>query len=153
MKDCIFCEIVSGKRESARIWEDKKFLAILDGNPNVKGMTLVLTKDHYDSYVFDIEGRLYREYMAAAKEVARILEKGLKVKRVALVMEGLGVNHAHLKLYPIYGLGGKFVETWAAEREYFEAYPGYISTRLGPKREAAELEKVAREIAEGNRGK
>jgi Diadenosine tetraphosphate (Ap4A) hydrolase and other HIT family hydrolases len=80
MKDCIFCEIVSGKRESARIWEDKKFLAILDGNPNVKGMTLVLTKDHYDSYVFDIEGRLYREYMAAAKEVRKDTREGIEGK-------------------------------------------------------------------------
>ncbi|RLI27393.1 hypothetical protein DRO58_04415, partial [Candidatus Bathyarchaeota archaeon] len=47
----MFCEIVEGKSDSAKIWEDEEFLAILDVNPNVKGMTLVLTKKHYDSYI------------------------------------------------------------------------------------------------------
>jgi len=51
VEECIFCEIVEGKRDSAKIWENEEFLAILDVNPNVKGMTLVLTKKHYGSYI------------------------------------------------------------------------------------------------------
>ena len=45
--------------------------------------------------------------MAAAKKVAKILERGLSVKRVAMVMEGMGINHAHIKLYPLHGLKEK----------------------------------------------
>jgi histidine triad (HIT) family protein len=45
MKDCIFCKIANGEIESVKIWEDKDFFAILDVNPNTKGMTLVLTKN------------------------------------------------------------------------------------------------------------
>jgi len=110
MKNCIFCKIIKREIDSAKIWEDKDFLAILDVNPNTKGMTLVLTKKHYDSYAFKIPKKIYQKFMLATKKVAKILEKGLKVKRVAMVMEGMGVNHAHLKLYPLYGLNKKFEE-------------------------------------------
>lgn len=150
MNDCIFCKIVKGEIESVKIWENSEFLAILDVNPNVEGMTLLLTKDHYDSYVFDIGDETYKRYFVAAKKVVRILERGLKVKRVALVMEGLGVDHAHLKLYPLHGLDKKFSETWAKGRVYFERYGGYISTQLGPKRDHEYLQRVAKKILKGN---
>ena len=56
---CIFCRIVKGELDSARLWEDDEFLAILDVNPNTRGMTLVLTKQHYDSYIVDMPDDLY----------------------------------------------------------------------------------------------
>lgn len=146
MKDCVFCKIVSGEFDSAKVWEDENFLAFLDINPNTHGMTLVLPKKHYDSYVVDMPDKEYFEYFAAVKKVAKMLEKALSVKRVALVMEGLGVNHAHIKLYPIHGLKEMFEEIWANERVFFENYKGYISTQLGPKKDLEELKKLAEEI-------
>ena len=50
--DCVFCKIASGEFDSAKIWEDDNFLAVLDLNPNVKGMTLVMPKKHFDSDAF-----------------------------------------------------------------------------------------------------
>ena len=146
MENCIFCKIVKGEIDSAKIWEDDKFLAILDVNPNTKGMTLVLPKQHFDSYVFDTEDQDYQELMLASKKVAKILEKGLEVKRVALVMEGMGVNHSHIKLYPLYGLEEKFQEMWAKDSVFFHNYIGYISTQLGPKADINDLKKLAEEI-------
>ena len=145
-KDCIFCKIVAGEIPSVKIWEDEKHLAILDISPNVEGMTLVITKEHYDSDATDMPDGAYSPLMLAAKKVAKLLEKSLKVKRVALVMEGLGVNHVHIKLYPIYGLDEKFKEIWAKEEVYFDKYLGYISTQLGPKRSHEELQRVANKI-------
>src|SRR3990167_1070992 len=110
MTDCIFCKIIRGQLQSVKIWEDDNFLAILDVNPNTKGMTLVIPKKHYDSYVFDMPDEMIQKLIMASKNVARILEKGLKIKRVAMVMEGMGVNHAHIKLYPLHGIKDKFVE-------------------------------------------
>jgi len=144
--DCIFCKIAKGEILSEKIWEDEKHLAILDINPNTEGMTLVLTKVHYDSDITDMPGKEYSDLMLAAKKVAKILEKGLNVKRVAIVMGGLGVNHAHVKLYPIHGLDEKFKEIWAGEKIYFNKYEGYISTQLGPKKSSEELKKVAEKI-------
>ncbi len=148
MENCIFCKIAKGEIDSAKIWEDGEFLAILDVNPNTKGMVLVLPKQHYDSYVFDMDDNVYQELMLVSKKVAKILEKGLEIKRVALVMEGMGVNHAHIKLYPLYGIEEKFEEIWAKKRVFFEKYQGYISTQLGPKADIQELKKLAEKIGE-----
>ena len=144
--DCIFCKIVKGEIPSVKIWEDTKHLAILDAFPNVEGMTLIITKEHYNSDATDMPDEAYKNLMMAAKTVAKILEEKLKVKRVALVMEGLGVNHVHIKLYPLYGLEKKFEEMWTKEQVYFERYQGYITTMTGPKKPIEELEKVAKKI-------
>ena len=146
MKSCIFCKIVKGEIDSVKIWEDKDFLAILDVNPNTKGMTLILTKKHYSSYAFKMPKKIYQKFMLAAKKVAEILEKGLKVKRVAMVMEGMGIDHAHLKLYPLYGLNKKLKSIWAKKRIFFKNYQGYISTQLGPPADPNELKKIAGKI-------
>jgi len=146
MEKCIFCEIAKGNIPAVKIWQNEDFVAILDLNPNTKGMTLVLTKDHYDSYAFDMPDDIYQKFTLASKEVAKILERGLGVKRVAMVMEGMGINHAHIKLYPLYGLEEKFKETWSKDKVFFEKYEGYISTQLGPQKTTEELEKIADEI-------
>jgi len=144
--DCIFCKITKGDIPAVKIWEDKDFLAILDLNPNTEGMALLLTKEHYDSYVFDMPDLIYKKFFLASKKLAKLMEQGLGVHRVALVMEGMGVNHAHIKFYPLHGLEEKFKETWAKERAYFDNYPGFISTQLGPQKTNSELEKVAEKI-------
>ncbi len=146
MKDCIFCKIIKGEIESVKIWEDENFIAILDSYPNVKGMALVISKDHYDSYVFDMPDDIYSNFLLAAKKVTKILEKGLKIQRVAMVMEGMGVNHAHIKLYPLHGIKEKFQEMWAKDKIFFDSYEGYISTQFGPKASLDELKKIAEEI-------
>lgn len=150
MKDCIFCKIIRGEIDSAKIWENENFVAILDVNPNTKGMTLVIPKRHYESDIFAMPDKDYQQFMLAAKEVSHILTRGLEVKRVAIVAEGMGVNHAHLKLYPLFGLDEKFVETIAPQRIFFNNYPGYLSTRLGPLKDLAELKKIAQEIKNKN---
>jgi len=144
--DCIFCKIVKGEIPSVKIWEDKKHIAFLDIFPNTKGMTLIIPKKHFDSDATDMPDKEFSDLMMATKKVAKMLEKGLKIKRVAMVMEGLGVNHVHIKLYPIHGLEEKFKETWAKKEIYFNRYEGYISTQLGPKKSPEELNKIAEEI-------
>jgi len=132
MEDCIFCKIIRDEIPSVKIWEDEKFVAFLDVMPNTKGMTLVVPKEHMGSYLFDKKDDVICDIVIAGRTVANILEKGLGVKRVALVMEGLGVNHLHLKLYPIY--------------QDSEEYEGHITTELGPKKSMDELEEIKKEI-------
>ena len=143
MKDCIFCKIVRGEVPAVKIWEDKEFFAFLDINPNTEGMTLVIPKKHFDSDVFDMLEEDYKKLMIASRKVAKLLIKGLKVKRVSFVMEGMGVNHIHVKLYPLHGLKEKFTEMWAKEKVYFDSYPGYLTTQLGPQKPIDDLNKVA----------
>ncbi|MCK4647867.1 HIT domain-containing protein [Candidatus Pacearchaeota archaeon] len=146
MKDCVFCKIVRGEIPCVKIWEDENFLAFLDINPNTEGMTLVIPKKHFDSDAFEMPEKDYTELMVAARKVARILEKGLQVKRVSLVMEGMDVDHMHIKLYPLHGLDEKFKEMWHPEKIYFDKYEGYLTTQLGPEKSVEECEKVAEKI-------
>ena len=148
--DCIFCKIASGEIDSAKFWEDDEFMAILDIMPNTKGMALVITKKHYDSYAFDLPDDVYIRAMEAAKKVGRMLEKGLGVKRVAMVVEGMGINHFHIKLYPLHGLKEKFEKIWADKKVFFEKYEGYITTLTGPTADMAELKKLAEQIKKAN---
>lgn len=142
MSECIFCKIIRGEIPSYKIWEDKDHIAILDIFPNTKGMTLILTKKHYDSYAFDMPDDAYLKVMLAAKTVSKIVDERLGTQRTALVMEGMGVNHVHIKLYPLHGLENKFKETWSKEKIFFENYEGYISTMLGPEATKEELQEM-----------
>ena len=146
MKKCIFCKIVKGEIPCHTVYEDKKFLGLLDINPNTNGMTLVIPKKHYDSYVIKMPNKEYGELMLTVKKVAKLIDKKLGVKRTALVMEGLGINHAHIKLYPLHGLKSSFVETWAKKKIFFKKYQGYISTQLGPLARKKTLERIAKKI-------
>lgn len=144
--NCVFCKIIAGEIPSVKVWEDENFVAILDINPNTEGLTLVIPKDHYDSDPTDMPEEVYTKFFLTIKKLAKQLEKGLGVKRVAIVLEGMGINHVHGKLYPLHGLEEKFTEMWAPEKVYFDKYEGYISTQLGPQRTQEELEEVARKI-------
>ncbi|MBI2658748.1 HIT domain-containing protein [Candidatus Woesearchaeota archaeon] len=46
-KQCVFCQIIAGKVQSRKVYEDEKALAILDINPSNPGHILLLTKEHY----------------------------------------------------------------------------------------------------------
>lgn len=143
MTDCIFCKIIKDEIPSVKIWEDKNFIAILDAFPNTKGMALVMPKKHYDSDAIEMNDRIYKDFFSAAKKVAKILKKGLGVNRVALVMEGMGVNHAHIKLYPLHGVGKNWKPVWAEEKIFLKKYQGHLTTQLGPQANIKELQKIA----------
>jgi histidine triad (HIT) family protein len=46
-KNCIFCQIMDGKVNSKKIYEDDKCIAILDINPSNPGHVLLMPKEHY----------------------------------------------------------------------------------------------------------
>lgn len=151
MEKCIFCKIIKEEIDAARVWEDDKFLAILDVFPNTKGMTLVIPKEHHDTYIGGIPDTVFSEFLLAAKKVAKILEKAFDVKKVAFVIEGTGVNHAHVKLYPLRGSEEEFKDTWPTSKVCFEKYEGYVSTQHGPQADLNELKKIAEKIKQKNK--
>jgi len=146
MKDCVFCQIVEGKIPSHKIYEDDEHLAFLDIHPNTRGMTLVIPKKHFDSYAFDMSRDDYLKLLEVSRKVAKALDKALGCKRTAMVMEGMGINHAHIKLYPLYGINEKFEKNVAKKVKFFDHYEGYIATFMGPRAKDEELEELASKI-------
>jgi histidine triad (HIT) family protein len=45
-KGCIFCQIISGKVKSRKVYEDESFFGVLDINPAAPGHVLLLPKRH-----------------------------------------------------------------------------------------------------------
>ena len=145
MEGCIFCKIAKGEIDSAKIYEDENCLAFLDLNPAVKGMTVLIPKKHFGSYAFEMPDEDYKNLMLTAKKIGLVLDKKLGIQRTALVAEGMGVNHAHVKLYPLPAID-EFKVQEPKERIFFEKYEGHISTQLGPKADINELKKLAKSI-------
>lgn len=143
---CLFCEITKDKIPSYKIYENERFIAILDIFPNIKGQTLVLPKEHVGSYAFDMSDEQLAEFMQFTKQVTRILETRLPVPRVHLVLEGTAIDHLHAKLYPAIGMKNKDDRVVAEEKVKFEKYPGYISTLLGPRASDEELEALQKQL-------
>ena len=96
----IFTRIVRGEIPSYKVAEDERFFAFLDINPLTKGHTLVVPKLETD-YLFDLDDRTLADMIVFAKRIARKLKEKIECKRVAVVVLGLEVPHAHIHLIPI----------------------------------------------------
>ncbi|OGG47637.1 diadenosine tetraphosphate hydrolase [Candidatus Kaiserbacteria bacterium RIFCSPHIGHO2_02_FULL_50_9] len=147
--DCIFCDIVSGKAPSHKVWEDRKHLAFLSIFPNTEGVTVIIPKKHYPSYTFDLSDVVLSELTLASKKVAKLFDSKLRgVGRTALVFEGYGVDHAHTKLFPMHGTAktGKWKKIASSVDKYFNKYEGYISSHDYKRANDTKLAKLARKI-------
>lgn len=136
---CIFCKIVAGEMPSTKIYEDNDFLAILDAYPNTKGQTLIIPKKHITSDIFDADFDYVHKALDIAKKVAEQLKQKLGPDRVALVSEGVFIEHMHLKLYPLYNTAKNADADY--EPVYFDEFPGFLTTKMGPR--------VSPEVLEG----
>lgn len=96
----IFSKIAAGEIPSYKCAESEKFYAFLDINPVAKGHTLVIPRREVD-YIYDMDDDELAEYQVFAKRVATALKKAFPCKKVAQVVLGLEVPHAHIHLIPM----------------------------------------------------
>ena len=96
----IFSKIIEGVIPCYKVAENERCFAFLDIAPLTKGHTLVVPKIEVD-YIFDLDDDTLKEMMIFAKGVAQLLKLKIKCKRVAIVVIGLEVPHAHIHLIPI----------------------------------------------------
>lgn len=96
----IFSKIAAGEIPSYKCAESEKFYAFLDINPLALGHTLVIPREETD-YIFDIDDATLAEFQIFAKKVAIALKAAFPCKKVAQVVLGLEVPHAHIHLIPM----------------------------------------------------
>lgn len=96
----LFTKIAAGEIPSYKCAENDKFYAFLDISPLAKGHTLVIPRKEVD-YIFDMEDADLAEFEVFAKKVARALKAAFPCKKVAQVVLGLEVPHAHIHLIPM----------------------------------------------------
>jgi diadenosine tetraphosphate (Ap4A) HIT family hydrolase len=148
--DCIFCQISQNKSPSHKIWETETHLAFLSIYPNTEGFTVVIPKEHYDSYAFEQADQVLSDLVIATKKVANILDNYFAdVGRCGMFFEGYGVDHLHSKLFPMHGTSN--MTKWAPiesgdYNRYFEKYPGYLSSNSGKRADDQQLADLAGKI-------
>ncbi|MBI2475826.1 MAG: HIT family protein [Candidatus Taylorbacteria bacterium] len=147
--NCIFCKIAKGEAPAHKIWEDGKHLAFLSIFPNTEGFSVVITKEHYPSYAFDLPEEVLIGLVKAAKQAAKLLDAKLEdVGRTGMIFEGFGVDHLHAKLFPMHGTEN--IKEWKPIKsnvdKYFEKYEGYISSHDWKRADDAKLAELARRI-------
>lgn len=148
---CIFCEIAAGRFSTPGIfWENQEFMAFLSIDPNTEGFSCVIPKEHFGSDIMKMSDDVLGRFVLATKKVTQILENYFPdVGRVGVIMEGTGINHAHMKLFPMHGTEymkrGEWKQILSGKEFWFDKYEGWISSGSGP---MANMDKLA-ELAEG----
>jgi len=98
---CIFCDIVAGKAESYRIYEDELSLCLLDINPYAKGHCLVIPKRHV-AWWYELNDRETESLFRAARIVSNKMMKAFSPDFVCMFARGRRIPHTHLFLIPTY---------------------------------------------------
>ncbi len=96
----IFTRIIQGEIPCYKVAEDDKYFAFLDINPVAKGHTLVIPKVEIDN-LFDLNDDTLAGLTLFAKQIARKIQDYTQCKKVAMVVLGLEVPHAHIHLIPM----------------------------------------------------
>ena len=101
MEDSIFTKIIKGEIPCRRVYEDEQTFAFMDIHPVQHGHVLVVSKRQVANF-YELEDGEYQALMATVKKIALRLESIFpEKKKIAAVIEGLEVDHVHVKLYPI----------------------------------------------------
>jgi histidine triad (HIT) family protein len=96
----IFSKIINGEIPSYKVAENEEFFAFLDINPLKAGHTLVVPKKETD-YIFDLEDVSLSAMMLFSKKIASAIKSAFPCNRIAVVILGLEVPHAHIHLIPM----------------------------------------------------
>jgi histidine triad (HIT) family protein len=99
MQDSIYTKIIKGEIPCHKIYEDDLTLAFLDIHPKTPGHVLVVPKKQID-HIWDLDDEDYKAIMNAVRKVGIRIRKVLAPKRVGIQVEGIGVPHVHVHVFP-----------------------------------------------------
>jgi histidine triad (HIT) family protein len=124
-----FTPILNGTAPCHRVLEDAAHLAFLEPSPLAPGHVVVLPKKEINHF-FDLEDEELAAFMRFAKKVARGLKRAIACEKIAVVVYGIKVRHAHMHLVPVVGV------------------PGELDLANAKKADETDLETIADEIRE-----
>lgn len=102
--DCIFCKILNGDIPSRKVFENERFIAILDAFPANEGHTLVIPKRHFEN-IFEIDEETISEAYKIAKNIAEKIKANMGIENINILQNngataGQSVNHFHIHIIP-----------------------------------------------------
>lgn len=99
---CIFCRIIAGEIEAARVYENDRVIVFLDNTPLFPGHCLVCPKEHYET-LMDVPQDQLEGLFATAQTVARAVEAGLGAEGSFIAINNKvsqTVPHFHVHVVP-----------------------------------------------------
>jgi len=131
---CLFCQIVEGKIETTKVYEDENILAMLDIAPAALGHIIVIPKQHYP-LLFQLPEQLLSNLLKVVgflEEIAVNVTKshGINIHIAQGTIAGQTIPHLAVHLIPRHEKDGIGFE-WARKRV-----------------EKKELERIGKEIRE-----
>jgi beta-aspartyl-peptidase (threonine type) len=129
-------------RQVLTIYEDEHVEAFLSSRPSTPGETVArikagslstLSKDNFVSALL------------SAKSAASIVKTAVKVQRVSLVTTA----DSEIRLIPLHGIGTEWKQVNDPVLHYWTEYPGFVSSKSGPKISNEALCKAQTHITQG----
>jgi histidine triad (HIT) family protein len=99
----VFTMIINGDLPARFVWKDERCVAFLSINPLAPGHTLIVPRDEVDHWI-DLDSDLYQHVMDVARKLGKALDLGFRPNKVAMLIAGLEVAHAHIHVVPIEGM-------------------------------------------------
>jgi histidine triad (HIT) family protein len=101
---CIFCDIIHGAAEVSMCYEDSDALAFMDIQPVNAGHTLVVPRQHYESFL-DLPHDLGLHLFEVAMQLGPVIRRVTGMKGMNLIVSsgaeaGQDVYHFHIHLIP-----------------------------------------------------
>lgn len=95
--------IINGELPARFVWKDERCVAFLSINPLAPGHTLVVPREETDHWL-DLDPELMQHLIEVSRKIGKALDLGFKPNKVALLIAGLEVPHAHIHVVPVEGM-------------------------------------------------
>ena len=126
----IFSRIIAGEIPSHRVSEDDWTFAFLDIRPSTEGHTLVIPRVEVD-HLFDLDDGDYEAVWRTARRIAPALREVTGAPRVAVIVAGFEVPHAHVHLIPAWSMADIRLGSRQAEDAALGAFAERLRAALG----------------------
>ena len=108
--ECIFCDIIEGKRNCYLIYEDDEHIAILDKYPIDNGHSLVIPRKHHER-VTDMSAEKVGNLFSIVPKIAKAVIKTTKADAFSMAQNNGRaakqiVPHVHVHIIPRYNHKG-----------------------------------------------
>jgi beta-aspartyl-peptidase (threonine type) len=128
--------------QALKFFEDEHVEAFLSTRPSTPGEAIVLIKAGSLNSLSKDE---FVSVLLSTKNVAAVVKAAMEVQRVALVTTA----DRNIQLIPLHGVEAEWKPAMDPQLEYYDSYPGFLSSRSGPKSSNDILDKAQKEITRG----
>ena len=128
--------------QSLEFFEDEQIKASLSTRPSTPGEAIASIKA---GPLSSLSKGQFVSVLLSVKAVATIVKTATKVQRIALV----ATADRNVRLVPLHGIEADWKPVNDPQLEYYDSYPGFLSSRSGPKSSNDELNQAQKDITQG----